>query len=59
MCLCRNQRGSPWHVTLTGPRGNSVELEVAPEVLAKVKVGDHVKAVYTQAVAVSVSRVAE
>jgi Cu/Ag efflux protein CusF len=46
-------------VTLTGPRGNSVELEVAPEVLAKVKVGDHVNAVYTQAVAVTVSRVGE
>jgi Cu/Ag efflux protein CusF len=46
-------------VTLTGPRGNSVELEVAPEVLAKVKVGDHVNAVYTEAVAVSVSRVSQ
>jgi Cu/Ag efflux protein CusF len=46
-------------VTLTGPRGNSVELEVAPEVLAKVKVGDHVNAVYTQAVAVSVTRVTQ
>jgi hypothetical protein len=45
-------------VTLTGPRGNSVELEVPPEALAKVKVGDHVNAVYTQAVAVSVDRVA-
>lgn len=45
-------------VTLTGPRGNSVELEVPPEAVAKVKVGDHVNAVYTQAVAVSVDRVA-
>lgn len=44
-------------VTLTGPRGNSVELEVAPEVLAKVKVGDHVNAVYTEAVAIAVTRV--
>jgi hypothetical protein len=43
-------------VTLTGPKGNSVELEVAPEVLAKVEVGDLVNAVYTQALAVSVSK---
>jgi Cu/Ag efflux protein CusF len=46
-------------VTLTGPRGRSVELEVDPAVLAKIKVGDHVNAVYTQAVAVSVSRATE
>ncbi len=46
-------------VTLTGPRGNSVELEVSPEVLAKVKVGDHVNAVYTEALAVSVTRVSQ
>jgi hypothetical protein len=43
-------------VTLTGPKGRSVELEVTPEQLAKVKVGDHVNAVYTEALAVSVTR---
>jgi hypothetical protein len=43
-------------VTLTGPKGRSVDLEVTPEQLAKVKVGDHVNAVYTQALAVSVTR---
>jgi hypothetical protein len=41
-------------VTLTGPKGASVHLEVAPDVLAKIKVGDLVNAVYTQALAVSV-----
>ena len=43
-------------VTLTGPKGRSVALEVSPEVLAKVKVGDLVNAVYTQAVGVKVTR---
>jgi hypothetical protein len=42
--------------TLTGPKGRSVVLEVAPETLAKVKVGDHVNAVYTEALAVKVTR---
>ena len=42
--------------TLTGPKGKSVVLEVSPEVLAKVKVGDLVNAVYTQAVGVKVTR---
>ena len=42
--------------TLTGPKGNSVILEVSPEVLAKIKVGDLVNAVYTEAVAVKVTR---
>ena len=42
--------------TLTGPKGKSVILEVSPEVLAKVKVGDLVNAVYTQAVGVKVTR---
>lgn len=43
-------------VTLVGPKGRSVTLEVEPDILAKVKVGDLVSAVYTQAVAASVSR---
>jgi hypothetical protein len=43
-------------VTVTGPKGRSVVLEVDPEVAAKLKVGDLVNATYTQAVAVSVSR---
>jgi hypothetical protein len=42
--------------TLTGPKGNSVILEASPEVLAKIKVGDLVNAVYTEAVAVKVER---
>jgi hypothetical protein len=42
--------------TLTGPKGNSVILEASPEVLAKIKVGDLVNAVYTEAVAVKVTR---
>lgn len=44
-------------VTLTGPQGNSVVLDVAPETIAKLKVNDVVEAVYTQALAVAVSRV--
>jgi hypothetical protein len=42
--------------TLTGPKGKSVILEVSPEVIAKIKVGDLVDAVYTEAVAVEVTR---
>ena len=42
--------------TLTGPKGKSVVLDVQPEVLAKVKVGDLVNAVYTEALAVDVTR---
>jgi len=42
--------------TLTGPKGKSVTLDVQPEVLAKVKVGDLVNAVYTEALAVDVTR---
>jgi hypothetical protein len=43
-------------VTLVGPKGRSVELAVEPEVAKSVKVGDMVSAIYTEAVAVSVSR---
>ena len=43
-------------VTLTGPKGNSVILDVQPDVLAKVKVGDLVNAVYREALAVEVTR---
>ena len=43
-------------VTLVGPKGRSVTLDVEPAIAAKVKVGDMVEAVYTEAVAVSVSR---
>ena len=45
-------------VTLVGPKGRSVTLDVEAAKLAKVKVGDLVSAVYTQAVAASVSRAA-
>jgi len=44
-------------VTLVGPKGHSVPIDVTDEELAKVKVGDLVHAVYTEALAVSVSRV--
>jgi hypothetical protein len=44
-------------VTLRGPRGNAVDVEVPSEALQKVKVGDLVKAVYSEALAVSVSKV--
>ena len=44
-------------VTLVGPKGKSVTIDVEPDIIAKVKVGDLVSAVYTQAVAASVSRV--
>ncbi len=44
-------------VTLVGPKGRSVTLDVDPEILTRVKVGDLVSAEYTEALAVSVSRV--
>lgn len=44
-------------VTLRGPKGNAVDIEVPAEALQKVKVGDLVQAVYSEALAVSVSRV--
>lgn len=44
-------------VTLTGPQGRSVTLEVKPERLKNVKVGDLVSAVYSEALAISVSKV--
>lgn len=43
--------------TLTGPKGRSVTLEVEPDRLAKVKVGDLVSAVYSEALAISVTKV--
>jgi len=43
-------------VTVEGPDGKPLTLEADPEVLQGVKVGDFVTAVYTEAVAVSVSR---
>ena len=46
-------------VTLVGPKGRSVTLDVEADILAKVKVGDLVSAIYTQAVAASVSREAK
>lgn len=44
-------------VSLTGPEGRSAVLEVDPQVLAKVAVGDLVSAVYTEALAVGLERV--
>lgn len=44
-------------VTLTGPKGRSAVLPVDKEILAKIKVGDLVDAVYTEALAVSIIRV--
>ena len=44
-------------VTLRGPKGNTVDVEVEAEALRKVKVGDLVRAVYSEALAVSVSKV--
>jgi Cu/Ag efflux protein CusF len=42
-------------VTLRGPKGNSVDLHVPDAAqLKRVKVGDQVEAVYTEAVAVTV-----
>jgi len=46
-------------VTLIGPKGRSLTLEIDPDILAKLMVGDLVSAVYTQAVAASVSREAK
>jgi len=46
-------------VTLTGPQGNSVDLEVEPDVQAKLHVGDLVSATYTEAIAVGISRVSK
>lgn len=47
-------------VTLRGPKGNSVDLHVPdPAQLKRVKVGDQVEAVYTEAVAIAVDRVAK
>lgn len=43
-------------VTLTGPKGRSVTLEVKPERLEQVKVGDLVSAVYSEALAISVAK---
>lgn len=45
-------------VTLKGPRGNTVDLDVQdPEQLKNIKKGDKVEAVYTEALAVSVEAV--
>lgn len=44
-------------VTLTGPKGRSVTLEVAPERLNRVKVGDLVSAIYHEALAIAVAKV--
>jgi hypothetical protein len=44
-------------ITLRGPKGNKVDVEVPAEALQKVKVGDLVQAVYSEALAVSVSKV--
>jgi hypothetical protein len=41
-------------VTLKGPKGKTVDLEVDPSQLKLVKVGDKVEATYTEALAVSV-----
>ncbi len=43
------------YVTLRGPKGNSVDLNVPdPNQLKRVKVGDQVEAVYTEAMAITV-----
>jgi hypothetical protein len=44
-------------VTLIGPKGRSLTLDVDPEILTRVKVGDLVSAEYTEALAVSVARI--
>jgi len=44
-------------VTLVGPKGRSITLDVDPELLTRVKVGDLVAAEYTEALAVSVARI--
>jgi hypothetical protein len=47
-------------VTVKGPRGNSVTARVArPELLDKAHVGDHVIIVYTEALAISLEKVAK
>lgn len=47
-------------VTLRGPRGHTVDLHVEdPERLKRVKKGDQVKAVYTEALAISVEPAAK
>jgi len=43
-------------VTLTGPKGRSVTLDVKPERLEQVKVGDLVSAIYSEALAISVAK---
>lgn len=44
-------------VTLRGPKGNLLDLQVAdPEQLKLVKKGDQVRATYTEAVAITVAR---
>ena len=45
--------------TLVGPQGNAVDVEVAAETLAKVKVGDLVKVEYTEALAAAIDKLAE
>ena len=48
------------YVTLRGPKGNSVDVSVPdPAQLKRVKVGDQVEAVYTEAVAVTVNHAAK
>jgi len=44
-------------VTVRGPRGREVKLHPKPETLKVVKVGDFVEGVYTEALAISVSKV--
>ena len=42
-------------VTLRGPEGNVVDLKIEdPEQLKRIKKGDHIKAVYTEALAIKV-----
>ena len=43
-------------VTVVGPKGRAVELAVERELAKNLRVGDLVSAIYTEAVAVSVSR---
>jgi len=45
--------------TLVGPHGNAVDVEVDAETLAKIKVGDHVKVEYTEALAAAIDKVAQ
>jgi hypothetical protein len=48
-----NKKGG--YVTLRGPKGNSVDVSVDPSQLKLVKVGDQVEAVYTEAMALTVT----